>query len=1369
MIRNGGKLTKIRYTTSSSNTAGATGIYDTFDAYNARLSDLWPVLPTFSSNVTASTSTIYHNGNAVTITNTSKNITTNTTLYYTIETVSGPSGSFVGVISPYNNVQSGTFTQPAGATGIASISIYPLANYEPDPTRQPVQFKVNIRTTSFTGPIVGSSPVITIPTPIPTLQFLPYLAGTTQFDETQSAWYLSLTWANIGAANTVSQINYNITYSGTATTQDLLTTVATMSNDPETVSYDAFSAYIYGKKDYLTEGTESLTMTVKSPSNGWTIGTVSANIIDTSITPVTTITPSATTVEKGATIRFDVAIQNAQETTIYYVITGSAANKFSAQTGNFLLSAGGITLTVINNFNYTEADTTFQVQFRAQSTSGYLYGTSQVITVTTPAQPSATIVAIASMDEGTTNSFVVNTTNYSGNLDWNINERKVIQLPGYSTSLLTCQSATIVDNSTNAFSISNPGNVAAYATGIIGGTGVPVPSYANFFNSSNWLTVPYSNAFDFGSDNWTIEMWLKRFGDATDQFFYAHRENDDYGPFVLGLTTENTLYILASIGIGTWSMATGGNLVVPYNTWTHVAAVRNGSVFTTYVNGVQDYTRTGLSGAMATTTSRIAIGSGGATNGNNRYYGYISNLRVVKGSALYTSNFTPSTTALTRQDEAGPNTTVTIAPVVTDFFTANSGSITVANGGSGTITVKPRADTFTEGPETFRLTVSVPNNGGTLSTSDFIVNDTSTGTTELLDLYSFLSFKFVSGADDSNYVYGSTGNKTGDSLSTLLSKYNTTTYPWLKNTSYYNVVTAGIQLWTVPFTGVYRFKVAGARGGGWLYGTLPGGWGATLNGDVFLTRGTVLSIVVGKTGSASTASGSGGGGGGGTFVYTGSIGGTGLLFAAGGGGGSDDDGITAGQNAREDLCAGFNATGVRPDPTNGQGAAPAGSGGGTGTGWLSDSTSSGAGTRFLGGDGASSGGGGGFGGGGGDLDDGGGGGGYTGGTSSNVAGGGCGGSYYNPQRVNNYSWGGTNQVGTVANGFVEITAITTGATATITPTSSTITEGQSVTFNIVTTGFITGTLYYYLLTNTGSISTTEFSNTTNTLAGSVTITDSTGQVTYTYRNDAYTEGSEAVSLLVYYNTGGIRYTMGTSSQVTISDSSTGGSAQFTFSDVIKSNGNNNYEVSTSPLGQLNVGSRGWTILRETTTATADSYFSIPLPFTFKINNANFTNVLINENAWMVFGTVGSTLSSGFVLSTAASAVPYNKLVFSGGNNTMQRLFYRVDGQNRFVLIRYEGNAATSGTEGSPGIIAEIKLLNPQFTGGMSMIELKYQTNRAVTATSHKTSLSSPSDYYTYYDYPFVNNQYNLVFYANNTEATNWSFTGSYNNPATVVL
>ena len=96
----------------------------------------------------------------------------------------------------------------------------------------------------------------------------------------------------------------------------------------------------------------------------------------------------------------------------------------------------------------------------------------------------------------------------------------------------------------------------------------------------------------------------------------------------------------------------------------------------------------------------------------------------------------------------------------------------------------------------------------------------------------------------------------------------------------------GIQTWTVPATGVYRIRVAGASGGTGGFG--PGGSGRIVTADFSLTSGTVLNIAIGQAGQASVNPAQyfcGGSGGGGSFVYTGAIGGAGLILAAGGGGG----------------------------------------------------------------------------------------------------------------------------------------------------------------------------------------------------------------------------------------------------------------------------------------------------------------------------------------------------------------------------------------------------------------------------------------------------------------------------------------------------
>ena len=95
--------------------------------------------------------------------------------------------------------------------------------------------------------------------------------------------------------------------------------------------------------------------------------------------------------------------------------------------------------------------------------------------------------------------------------------------------------------------------------------------------------------------------------------------------------------------------------------------------------------------------------------------------------------------------------------------------------------------------------------------------------------------------------------------------------------------------WVAPKSGVYAIDVYGAQGG--AYQTYAGGKGALVGGDVTLTQGEQLSIVVGGQGGQARNRlpskygygffASAGGGGGGSSVQ----GAFGVAFAAGGGGG----------------------------------------------------------------------------------------------------------------------------------------------------------------------------------------------------------------------------------------------------------------------------------------------------------------------------------------------------------------------------------------------------------------------------------------------------------------------------------------------------
>src|SRR5208337_4519307 len=76
----------------------------------------------------------------------------------------------------------------------------------------------------------------------------------------------------------------------------------------------------------------------------------------------------------------------------------------------------------------------------------------------------------------------------------------------------------------------------------------------------------------------------------------------------------------------------------------------------------------------------------------------------------------------------------------------------------------------------------------------------------------------------------------------------------------------GIVDYTVPVTGTYDITAAGAQGG--AGDTWNGGLGAQIGGDISLTAGTVLEIVVGGVGlTGNFGTVWGGGGGGGSFVF----------------------------------------------------------------------------------------------------------------------------------------------------------------------------------------------------------------------------------------------------------------------------------------------------------------------------------------------------------------------------------------------------------------------------------------------------------------------------------------------------------------------
>jgi hypothetical protein len=218
------------------------------------------------------------------------------------------------------------------------------------------------------------------------------------------------------------------------------------------------------------------------------------------------------------------------------------------------------------------------------------------------------------------------------------------------TQLLTCQSSTFVDNSTNNYALTLTGVVqptaastpfpakvdqttlnSAYSTSLIGGS-------AYFDGTTDFLTAPDNTAFDMSSGNFTVDFWFYATQSKNTTFFTKRTVNTNYSPIMVQWTSGNALILYASTTGSSWTV-NGTSAATSLNAWHHVAMVRNSTSLVLYLDGVAVVSAT-LTGAVFTNTSPFVVGADDAA-GNLGYAGYIAGMRVVKGTALYTSNFAP--------------------------------------------------------------------------------------------------------------------------------------------------------------------------------------------------------------------------------------------------------------------------------------------------------------------------------------------------------------------------------------------------------------------------------------------------------------------------------------------------------------------------------------------------------------------------------------------------------------------------------------------------------------------------------------------------------------------------------------------------------
>jgi hypothetical protein len=316
-------------------------------------------------------------------------------------------------------------------------------------------------------------------------------------------------------------------------------------------------------------------------------------------------------------------------------------------------------------------------------------------------------------------------------------------------------------------------------------------SFVGSFSGSNYLTATAPSAI--GTSSFTTECYAYiNSAPAALAMFVDTRSTDTNGS-VIYIDSSRVLVL----GVGS-NYSTSSNVTLSLNRWYHLAVVRSGSTVTGYVNGTAVISYTDSTNLSST---QLRIG----TNYNASYSlnGYISNARVVNGTAVYTSNFVPSTSALTA---VSGTTILTLQNSTIVDNSGNSLSITNTNGVSTGQTYPFAYGIFNDqGPAGNNWTPSGIS-GVFGSTLDYL-GDAPTLTSATVANYAVM-----------NPLVPSTGTNTNGNLTVSIAVTSASPTTIFANT--------GKWYWEVVWvSGVsYRIGVCNSTGAGQDFGATANGW-----------------------------------------------------------------------------------------------------------------------------------------------------------------------------------------------------------------------------------------------------------------------------------------------------------------------------------------------------------------------------------------------------------------------------------------------------------------------------------------------------------------------------------------------------------------
>ena len=210
-------------------------------------------------------------------------------------------------------------------------------------------------------------------------------------------------------------------------------------------------------------------------------------------------------------------------------------------------------------------------------------------------------------------------------------------------------------------------SIETYTSAGIGGSAI-------FDGTGDDLSILNNTAFNLSTDNFTIEGWAYATGFLNNPSLIIQKgwslgsTYPDWGVMI------DTGKLKATLGNAGGEQSIVGITTIVANTWYHFAYTYDGTTFRLFLNGALEVS---AAKTISATNSTRELRIGAANNGYN-FQGYISNVRVIKGTAIYTSAFTPPTTLLT----AITNTSLLTCQSATTITDTSTNAFTITLNGN---------------------------------------------------------------------------------------------------------------------------------------------------------------------------------------------------------------------------------------------------------------------------------------------------------------------------------------------------------------------------------------------------------------------------------------------------------------------------------------------------------------------------------------------------------------------------------------------------------------------------------------------------------------------------------------------------------------